>query len=183
MQDNRDHVVATTDGQTRQLSTLHVQTKRILNHEFESAAANLAEQSQTARTLTTKEHERSLTEVLNTIANAASGCGDTLSTEAENISARMEEGNENTRAHITEILDRNQETMMQEINGLQRGLRQLQLEIDRKTEELKEIVIKINTTHEGPHRRSLKEMGNSATVVLMSLHELYNALQVFAKCF
>ena len=176
-------MVATTDRQTRHLSTLHAQTKRILNHEFESAAANLAEQSQTARTLTTKEHERSRTEVLNAIADAASGYDDTLSTEAENISARMEEGNEKTRAYVTEILDRNQETTMQEISGLRQELHQVELKIDTNTEELKEILNKINTTPEGPHRRSLREMGNSATVVLMSLHELYKALQVFATCF
>lgn len=68
--------------------------------------------------------------------------------------------------------------MKQEINGLQRGLRQLQLEIDRGEEEFKDIVIKINTTREGPHRKLLREMGDSATVVLTSLHELYEALEV-----
>lgn len=73
--------------------------------------------------------------------------------------------------------------MKQKINGLQRGLRQLQLEIDRKAEELKEIVIKINTTREGPDRTLLREMGNSATVVLMSLYELYKALEVLPTCF
>ena len=72
--------------------------------------------------------------------------------------------------------------MKQEIHGLQRGLRQLQLEIDRKTEELKNIVLKINSTREGPDRKLLKEIGNSAAVVLMSLHELYKALQVRATC-
>ena len=76
------------------------------------------------------------------------------------------------------MLDRNQEVTKQEISGLQRGLRQLQLEIDRKAEELKEIVIKINATREGPDRKLLREIGYSATVVLMSLHEPYKALQV-----
>lgn len=62
--------------------------------------------------------------------------------------------------------------MKQEINGLQRGLRQLQLEIHREEEEFKVIVNEINTTREGPHRKLLREMGDSATVVLMSLHVL-----------
>lgn len=180
--DNRDHLLATTDGQTRQLRALHAQTEMILNHKFESAAVNLSEQSRTIRALTTKEHERSRTEVLNAITDAASGYDDALSTEAENISARIEEANQKIRAQITETLDRNQDVMRQEIDGLQRGFRQLQIEIDRKTEELKEILFKISTTREGRDRNLLKGRGNSVTVVLMSLHELYKALQVRASC-
>lgn len=179
--DNRDQLLATTNGQTRQLRALHAQTE-ILNNEFESAAVNLSEQSRMTRALTTKEHERSRTEVLNAITDAASGYDAALSTEAENISACIEEANQTTRAQITETLNRNQDIMKQEIYGLQRGLRQLQVEIDRKTEELKEIVLKINTTREGADRNLLKERGNSATVVLMSLYELYKALQVRASC-
>ena len=111
------------------------------------------------------------------------GYDSALFTKAEDISCQIEEANENTRAQITEILDRNQEMMKQEINGLQRGLRQLQLEIDRKAEDLKEIIIKINTTREGSDRTLLRGMGNSATVVLMSLHELYKALEVLRAHF
>lgn len=188
LQDNRDHLIATTDAQTRHLRALHLralhrQTETILSQEFESAAAKLAEQSETTRALTAEEQQRTRTDVLNAVADAASGYDDAISTEAKSISARIEEANENTRAQITEILDRNQEIMKQEINGLQRGLRQLQLENDRKAEELKEIVIKINTTREGPDRKLLREMGNSAIVVLISLHELYKALEVLATRF
>ncbi|KAF6226296.1 hypothetical protein HO133_009162 [Letharia lupina] len=71
--------------------------------------------------------------------------------------------------------------MKQEINGLQRGLRQLQLEIDREEEEFKEIVIKINTTREGPHRKLLRELGDSTTVVQMSLHDLNEALETMSE--
>lgn len=181
LQDNRDHLIATTDAQTRHLRALHRQTETILSQEFESAAAKLAEQSETTRALTAEEQQRTRTDVLNAVADAASGYDDAISTEAKSISARIEEANENTRAQITEILDRNQEIMKQEINGLQRGLRQLQLENDRKAEELKEIVIKINTTREGPDRKLLREMGNSAIVVLISLHELYKALEEMLK--
>lgn len=180
--DNRDQLLATTNGQTRQLRALHAQTDMILNNGFESAAVNLSEQSRTTRALTTKEHEKSRTEVINAITDAASGYDDALSTEVENISACIEEANQTTRAQITETLNRNQDIMKQEIHGLQRGLRQLQLEIDRKAEKLKEIVLKINTTREGADRNLLKERGNSATVVLMSLYELYKALQVCASC-
>lgn len=180
--DNRDQLLATTNGQTRQLRALHAQTEMILNHEFESAAVNLSEQSRTTRALTTKEHERSRTDVLNAIADAASGYDDALSTEAENISACIEEANQTTRAQITETLNRNRDIMKQDIYGLERGLLQLKLEIDRKAEELKEIVLKINTTREGADRKLLRTMGNSATVVLMSLHELYKALEVSAVC-
>ena len=179
--DNKDHVVTTTDGQTRQLMELHAQTEGMVIHEFESAASHLVKQSETTRTLTAKEHEKTRTEVLSAIADAASGCGDTVSREAENMSARIEEANEDTRFQIAGILERNHETMKQEISELQRGLRQLQLEIDKKTEELKSIIIKMNTTREGPDRKLLKEIGNSASVVLMSLYELYTALQVFEQ--
>ena len=121
-------------------------------------------------------------EVLNAVTDAASGYDDAISLKAKNISARIEEANENTRAQITEILDRNQEIMKQEINGLQLGLHQLQLEIDRKAEESKEIVTKINTKREGLDRTLLREMSNSVTVVLMSLYELYKALEVLPTC-
>lgn len=149
-----------------------------MSREFKSATVNLVEQSRATRTLTANEHEKSRNETLNAIAHAASGHDDALSTEAEHISARIEAASENTRAQITETMDRNQAIMKQQITGLQRGLRQLELEIDRKTEELKEIVLKINNTREGPDRKCLQGMGNSATVVLMSLLELYKALQV-----
>ena len=64
------------------------------------------------------------------------------------------------------------------INGLQQGLHHLQLEIDRKLEELKDLVIMINTTKDGPKRESLKKRGNSSTVIIMSLRELYKSLEV-----
>ena len=70
--DNRDHVVTTTDGQIRQLMEKHAQTEGMLIHEFESAAIHLVQQSETTRTLTVKEHEKSRTEFVNAIADAAS---------------------------------------------------------------------------------------------------------------
>ena len=182
MQDYGDHLLATTDAQTRQLSALDAQNKNILNSELKSATVNLVEQSRATRALTANEHEKSRTETLNAIADAACGHDDALSTEAENISARIEAASENTQAQITQTIDRNQAIMKRQIIGLQRGLHQLQLEIDKKTGELKEIMLKIDTTREGPHRKWLREMGTSATVVLMSLLELYKALQVRATC-
>ena len=179
----RDHLVTATDGQTKQLTELHRKTETIIAQEFGSAAANLAEQSETTRTLTANEQRETRANVLSAIGDAASGNNDAISTQAGNISARIEQANDNTRAQISKVLEKNQETMRQEIKELQRGLHQLQLEIDKKTEELKEIIIKVNTTREGPHRKLLRNMGNSATVVLMSLHELYKALEVFATQF
>ena len=179
----RDHLVTATDGQTKQLIELHKKTETILSQEFESAAANLAEQSETTRTLTANEQRETRVNVLSAIAHAASGYNDAISTQVENISAQIEQASDNTRAQISRVIEKNQETMRQEINGLQRGLHQLQLEIDRKTGELKEIIIKVNTTREGPDRTLLKKTGNSATVVLMSLHELYKALEVFSTQF
>lgn len=174
-------LVTATDGQTMQLKELHKQTETILSQEFESAAANLAEQSETTRTLTANEQRETRANVLSAVADAASAYNDAIFTQVEYVSARVEQANDNSRAQISKVLEKNQETMRQEINGLQRGLYQLQLEIDRKTEELKEIIIKVNTTREGPDRELLRKMGNSATVVLMSLHELYKALEEMLK--
>lgn len=144
-------MVAATDAQTKQMRALHTQTETIVSREFESAAASLAEQSEVTRALTAKEQRKTRTEVLKAVADAASGYDDAISTEAKTLSIQIE-ANEISRAQITEILDRNQKELKQEINGLRRGLRQLHLEIDSKTQELKEIVTKINTTREGPDR-------------------------------
>ena len=176
----RNHSVTATDGQTKELEERHQKTETILYQGFESAAANLAAQTETTRTLTANEQRETRADVLNAVADAATGYNDALSTHVENISARIEQGNEKTQAQISMVLENNQEIMRQQINGLQRGLHQLQLEIDRKTEELKEIINKVNTTREGPDQTLLREKGKSATVVLMSLRELYKALEVFA---
>lgn len=173
-------MVTATDGQTKQLKELHEKTEKILSQEFESAAADLAAQSETTRTLTANEQRETRSDVLNAVADAASGYNVAISTQVENISARIEQANENTRAQISEVFEKYREIMKQEINGLQRGLHQLQLEIDRRTEELKEIISKVNTTREGPDQTLLREKGKSATVVLMSLSELYKTLEVFA---
>ena len=159
---------------------MQTQTETILFQESKLAAEDLAEQSETTRTLTANEQRRTRADVLNAVADAASGCNDAISTQVENTSARNEAANEKTRTQISEVLEKNQEIMRQEINGLHRGLRQIQLEIDRKAEELKQIIIKTSSTREGPDRNFLREKGKSATVVLMSLRELYKALEVFA---
>ncbi|KAM0802013.1 hypothetical protein BDR22DRAFT_888067 [Usnea florida] len=177
----RNQLVTATDGRTEELKELHQKTETILSQEFESAAANLAAESETTRTLATNEQRKTRADVLNAIADVASNYNYANSTQVENISVRIEQGNEKAQAQISKVLEKNQETMRQEINGLQRGLHQLQLEIDRKTEELKEIIIKISTTREGPNRKKLREMGNSATVVLTSLRELYKALEEMLK--
>ena len=70
----------------------------------------------------------------------------------------------------------NQGIIRQGFDGLQRWLRQLWLEIDRKAEKSKEIVFNITTRREGPDPKLLSELDISATIVLMSLHELYEAL-------
>ena len=89
--------------------------------ELGPAAANLAEQSEATRALTAEEQQRTRTEVLAAIANLASRYEDALSKEAETISARSLERNQNSRCRITKMVDWNQEIMMQKINGLQRG--------------------------------------------------------------
>ena len=125
MSDNQDHLIAATGAQIKQMRALHTQTETMLSQEFESAASDLPEQSETTRTLTAKEQQRTRTEVLSAIADAASGHESGISTEAGIISARVKEENENARTQITEMIDRNQEIVKQEIKGLQWGLHQL----------------------------------------------------------
>lgn len=96
LQDDRDHLIATTDAQARHLRALHTQTETILTQEFESATTNLSEQSEKTRALTAKEQQRTRMEVLNAVADAASGYDDAISSNTKNVSARIEEANENT---------------------------------------------------------------------------------------
>ncbi|KAF6226297.1 hypothetical protein HO133_009163 [Letharia lupina] len=101
LSDSRDQLVAATGSQTRQMRALHTQTETILSQEFKSAAANSVKQSEGTRALTAKEHQSTRAEVHNAVADVASRYDNAISTEADNISARIEEVDENTRAQIT----------------------------------------------------------------------------------
>lgn len=164
--------------QTEKCRVLQTQTRLQLAQDIETAAANLQGQNERTHSITTNEQQRTRTEVLTAIADMSSEYDHALCAQGEGLSAHIEKQNEYTRTQIVGKLDTNQEIMKQEIHGLQRGLYQLQIEIDRKVEELKELVVKINATREGPERHSLKERGNSATIIIMSLGELYKSLQV-----
>ena len=58
LRDNRDRLIVATDAQTKQMREMHAQAETVLSQEFELAAANLAEQSETTRTLTAKNSRR-----------------------------------------------------------------------------------------------------------------------------
>ncbi len=58
---------------------------------------------------------------------------------------------------MANLLGVKQKLLKQEIHGLQRGLRQLEKEIGRNVEEIKDLVIKINTNSRGS--RSPKSQG------------------------
>lgn len=72
------------------------------------------------------------------------------------MSSEVREGHQHTRVEFTKKLDVNQEYIAHEITGLKRGLLQLELDIYRNFEELKNLVIKMNNTREGPDRQLLK---------------------------
>lgn len=101
LSDSRDQLVAATGSQTKQMRALHTQTETILSQVFRTAAANSAEQSEGTRALTAKEHQSTRAEVLNAVADVASRYDNAFSTEADNISARIEEVDEISRAQIT----------------------------------------------------------------------------------
>jgi len=150
-----------------------------LTQEIESAASKLEKQNERTVTLTVSGKRRSRAEILDAVSDAASGHAQELYTNVTNVSTRIGEENQATRAQVEDLVDVIQEVMKQEIHGLQQGLRQLEKEIDRKVDELKDLVIKINTTRKGLDRQFFRDKGNSVNVILMSLYELFKSLQVF----
>ena len=96
------------------------------------------------------------------------------------IPARVDDGHEENCARIFDKLEINHDVMKQKIHGLQHSLQRLQLEIEQKTNELKDLVAKIGATREGPERHLLKDRGNKFMFILMSLPELQKGLQVIA---
>lgn len=163
------------------MQSIRKQTQNIVTQEIDALASHLEQQNEGIRALTAEEGQQSRAQILDAVADAAIMHDNAFSSESGKIKATIRDETANSRAHIAGLMETNQEVVKQQINDLQRGLQQLQIEIDRKVEELKDLVVKINTTREGPERQSLKERGNTANVTLISLYGLYQSLQVPAS--
>ena len=117
-------------------------------------------------------------ELLDAIEQATATNTDGILNASESVHNIVKDENADTRAAMTDLAQLNHEIMKEEINELQHGLQKLQVEIGRKVDELKDLVLKIDSTAEGAERRLLRKRGNTVTVTLMSLNELYGSLQV-----
>jgi hypothetical protein len=185
LRDWNEQVQASIKEQAQETRLLQTQTQKTVAREINALANKLEQQVERTRARTTDEQQQqqqqSQFQVIDAIADAATMHNHALSLGTENISATIEKETASTRFHIAGLVEANQEVMKTEIHELKRGLQQLQSEIDRKHAELKDLVVKINTTHEGPKRQLMKNRGNAATVTLISLYELYGNLQVLAN--
>lgn len=164
------------------MRAFHAKTQLTLTQEIGSAASKLEGQNERTLALTVSEQQRSQAEILAAITDANSAQSRESQTSIVKVFTRVKEENEGTRTQIVDLFDANQEVMEQRVRGLERGLRHLEKEINRRADELKDLVMKINTTREGPDRRLLRDKGNSVNVILMSLYELYASLQVIGSC-
>jgi hypothetical protein len=187
LRDWNEQVQASIKEQAQETRLLQTQTQKTVAREINALANKLEQQVERTRARTTDEQQQqqqqqqSQFQIIDAIADAATMHNHALSLGTENINATIEKETACTRVHIAGLVEANQEVMKTEINELKRGLQQLQSEIDRKHAELKDLVVKINTTHEGPKRQLMKKRGNAATVTLISLYELYGNLQVLAN--
>jgi hypothetical protein len=196
LRDWNEQVQASIKEQAQETRLLQTQTQKTVACEINALANKLEQQIERTCTRTTdeqqhqqqeqqqqqrQEQQQSQCQVIDAIADAATMHNQTLSLGTENINDTIKKETGSTRVHIAGLVETNQEVMKNEINELKRGLQQLQSEIDRKLAELKDLVIKIDTTHEGPKRQLMKKRGNAATVTLISLYELYRNLQVLAN--
>ena len=153
------------------------------NHDvFASMVEKSARDSERMHSLVAQEQHRSHHEVLDALSEQTIEQNRQLSAITDGCSAANLREHASTRDLITDKLNKSQEVMRQEIEGLEQGLSRLQQEIYEKLDELKRLVVKINTTAEGPRREAMKESSTSVTMALMSLHELYDSLQVKMNC-
>ena len=149
-----------------------------LSQEIDAATAKFEAHSQKNHSDNAVKQEQTRTQLLNVITGAASVNDRALYTNTNSLVLRVGRESENTRLEIGNRIAASHDVMKEEISRLQRNLYQLEVEMNTKVEELKELVIKINTTPEDPERQSLNIRGNLATIIIMSLRELYKSLQV-----
>ncbi len=83
-----------------------------------------------------------------------------------------------TRQEIATHLEHSQETLTEDVANLQESLQSLHIEIERRTDELKELILSTSRTKKESKRKALQKRGESVTVIIMSLRAFSAELQV-----
>jgi hypothetical protein len=146
---------------------LHSETQHKVRDEIEEA-----------RLFVELQHEQTRLEIIDAVDGATTIQQASINSSAIATALKVEEQHELTRRDITVALEREHEVIKQDVAGLQRSLQQLHAEMERRAQELKSIILQIDRTRKEEERRSLQKKGNSISVILMSLHTLYQELQV-----
>ena len=177
LQDNTDRIIKAIDQHAGDSQTLHLERELAMSQHIDALVDTISQHNEQARAGTVTQKAVHV-ELLDAIGHATATNAEDILVASESVHTVVKSANADTRAAIIDLVQSNNGAMKQEINELQHGLQKLQIEISRKVDELKDLVLKINSTAEGAERRLLRKRGNTVTVTLMSLYELYGSLQV-----
>ena len=177
LQVNSDRIIKAIDQHAADSQTLHVERELAMAQHIDALANTISQHNQQVGASSVSQKAVHV-ELLDAIDHAAATNADDILSASESVHAVVKNANADTRAAITDQIQTNHEVMKQEINELQQGLQKLEIEISRKVDELKDLVLKIDSIAEGAERRLLRKRGNTVAVTLMSLYELYRSLQV-----
>ena len=173
LQDNSDRIIEAIDQHAKDSQTLRWN----MSQHIDALADTISQHNEQAKASTVTQKAVHV-ELLDAIEHGNATNADGILNASESVHIAVKNTSADTRAAITDLVQSNHGVMKQEINELQHGLQELKIEIGRKVDELKDLVLKIDSTAEGAERRLLRKRGNTVTVTLMSLHELYESLQV-----
>ncbi|KAL9610581.1 MAG: hypothetical protein Q9167_004732 [Letrouitia subvulpina] len=176
LRDGNQEVLSSIEARAREIKGLQNVTQAHITEEVTKLGGVLNQENDKARALAADDVHLSQAKIINAIDRGAIAQGEAISSASDDISALVKE--EVTRSHslLSDSVDVNYQMTKQQIDGLQTGLKQLQAEIDSKTEELKTLITRIDNTWNGKERQQLKERGNKVMVTLFSLNELYKNL-------
>src|ERR1700722_12036067 len=97
---------------------------------------------------------------------------------AQCTDARVTQQHELTRAEILAVLNSNQASLTEDVSGLQRSIKQLEIEMQRRTEELTDLIRQTHLARRQAERRALTERGSAVTVIIVSMENLATELKV-----
>ncbi|KAL8795924.1 MAG: hypothetical protein Q9195_001668 [Heterodermia aff. obscurata] len=176
LQDNSDRIIKAIDKHAGDSQKLHLERQIAMSQQIDALANTVSQHNEQAQA--NKASQRAAhVELIGAIEHATASNADSILNANESVHMALKDENLDTRVAIRDIARSNNEAMKQEISELQHGLQKLQIEIGKKVDELKDLVLKINSAAEGAERRLLRKRGNTVTVTLMSLYELYRSLQ------
>lgn len=167
MHNGQDLFTQDIQAQTDKIKSLHLETQRKVTEEVEGA-----------RVFVQMQHEQTKLEIVGAVDSAAVLHKDVVQLNALATASKIETQHELTRKNIVGTLERGHEIIKGDVAGLRRSLQQLQVEMDMRVKELKDIILQIDRTRRNEERQTLQKKGNSISVILMSLHVLYTELQV-----